>query len=334
MVRVPTKGKGMFNKRFKQWLKILISLILIVYVLHLIDWRTSLTVVRKAHLGYMLLAVALITVERGVSVFKWLILLRVKNSAMGFWRLFVINYIGGFLGLVLPSSVSTDVVRGYYLSRATSDSSLAVSSVVIDRLLGLFSLLGVGCLSALVLGDRFGLGNVRVYLAGFGVLCLCALFLLQNRAFLQLISRKVKALFPQGRIIQHLGNWTKACLDYKQFPVALIVSFGLSVLVQVLRVLVFYVVALGFAIHLPIIYFFIFIPIIMLLLFLPISFAGIGVREASFVSFFSLVGLSTADGFVVSFAVSLLTTLTTAAGGLFYLFDKNASSVAVNKTRG
>jgi len=71
-----------------------------------------------------------------------------------------------------------------------------------------------------------------------------------------------------------------------------------------------------------------FIPLIMVLIMLPVSFNGIGIREGSFVAFFAMVGVSSADAFVVSFTVSLLMTLTTAFGGLIYLFDKGATPPA------
>lgn len=63
----------------------------------------------------------------------------------------------------------------------------------------------------------------------------------------------------------------------------------------------------------------------MVLIMLPVSINGIGVREVSFVGFFSLAGMPESGAFVVSFAVSVLTTLTTAVGGIIYMFDKGTS---------
>ena len=61
----------------------------------------------------------------------------------------------------------------------------------------------------------------------------------------------------------------------------------------------------------------------MLLIMLP-SINGIGIREGSFVAFFALVGVPSAQAFIISFVVSVLTTLMTAAGCVVYMFDKNA----------
>jgi len=113
-----------------------------------------------------------------------------------------------------------------------------------------------------------------------------------------------------------------------------VLSFLLSLLMQGIRILVFYTVAVGFNVYVPALYYFMFIPLIMALIMLPISFNGIGIREGSFVVFFALVGVSSADAFVVSFTVSLLTTLTTAMGGFVYLLDKGISPKAADPACG
>ena len=72
----------------------------------------------------------------------------------------------------------------------------------------------------------------------------------------------------------------------------------------------------------PALAYFIIVPLIMLLIMLPISVNGIGVREGSFVAFFRLMGVPPAESFAISFGVSVLTTLITALGGIFYMADR------------
>ena len=130
----------------KQFLKVVLSLALLAYLLRLIDWRGCLKLAAQADLWMMALAVVLLTLERVLSVIKWWLFLTVKKAKISFWRLFIINYVGGFWGLVLPSSVSADIVRGFYLSRATSDLSLTISSMAVDRTISGLALVALGCL--------------------------------------------------------------------------------------------------------------------------------------------------------------------------------------------
>lgn len=308
--------------RIKPVLKIVVSLLLLVYTMHFVDWRHGLALVPRADLSLMILAVVLLTLERVVSVFKWLLLLRVKGATVSFWRLFIIHYVGGFWGLILPSSVSADIVRGYYLSKTTASLSLTVTSMLMDRIMGGLALVSLAGISVWLVGDQFGLVHHRAMM-GIGIAVgVLAVGLLFHPAVLRWIDQKIIQRLTWWNLNRHLRAWVQSCLEYRRAPGLLVLSFLLSVLMQGIRVLIFYVVAVGFNVDVPVLYYFMFIPLIMVLIMLPISFNGIGIREGSFVGFFALVGVSPADAFVVSFTVSLLMTLTTAVGGLIYMVDK------------
>ena len=308
----------------KQLLKFGVSLLLLFFTLRLIDWRGSLELAGRANMGPMAVAVGLLLAERILSVVKWLLLLRAKGSRITFWRLLVINYIGGFWGLVLPSSVSADIVRGYYLSKSTANVSLAVTSMVIDRLMGALTLVLMGCASAWMVGDTFGLAHARPIAAGVAMACALGVALLFHDGFIHWVDRRIIQRVADRNIIRQVRRWIVTCLQYRQYPRALVASFLLTGFVQMLRVLVFYAVALSFGVHVSATYYFIFVPLIMLLIMLPVSINGIGVREISFVALFEQVGMSSSEAFIVSFVVSVLTTLMTAVGGVVYMFDKSA----------
>ena len=318
----------------KQLLKFGVSLLLLFFTLRLIDWRGSLELAGRANPGLLTVAVGLLLAERILSVSKWLLLLRAKGSPITFWRLLVINYIGGFWGLILPSSVSADIVRGYYLSKSTSNVSLAVTSMVIDRLMGALSLVLLGCVSAWMVGDTFGLANARLIAAGVAVVCALGIALLFHNDFMHGVDRRIIQRVADRKIIRQVRRWIVSCLQYRQYPQTLIMSFLLTMFVQMLRILVFYAVAVSFGVHVSVTYYFIFVPLIMLLIMLP-SINGIGVREVSFMAFFARAGIPSApsseQAFIISFVVSELTTLMTAVGGVVYMFDKSViKPMAVN----
>jgi len=308
----------------KQLLKFGVSLLLLFFTLRLIDWRKSLEMAGHANMGLLAAAVVLLLAERILSTSKWLLLLRAKGSPITFWRLLVINYIGGFWGLILPSSVSADIVRGYYLSKSTANVSLAVTSMVIDRLMGMLSLVLLGCVSAWMVGDTFGLVHARLIAAGVAGGVTLAIALLFHNDFVHWVDRRIIKRVADRKIIHQVRRWIVACLHYRQYPRTLVVSFLLTGFVQMLRILIFYAVAVSFGVHASVTYYFIFVPLIMLLIMLPISINGIGVREGSFVAFFALVGVPSSQAFIISFVVSVLTTLMTAVGGVVYMFDKSA----------
>ena len=315
----------------KQLLKFGVSLLLLFFTLRLIDWRGSLELAGRANPLLMAVAVGLLLAERILSVSKWLLLLRAKGSRITFWRLLVINYIGGFWGLVLPSSVSADIVRGYYLAKSTANVSLAVTSMLVDRLMGALSLVLLGCISAWMVGDTFGLVHARLFAASVAVACALGIALMFYDGFIRWVDRLIVQRAAGWKVIRPVHQWIASCFEYRQYPNTLVASFLLTVFVQMLRVLIFYAVAVSFGIRVPVTYYFIFVPLIMLLIMLPVSINGIGVREGSFVVFFARVGVPSSEAFIISFAVSVLTTLMTAVGGIIYMFDKSAiKPMAVN----
>ena len=310
------------SRIIKQILKIVVSLCLLIYLATAVDWRQCLELARQADFMMLALAVVLLTVERVLSVIKWRLFLSVKGAAITFWRLFVINYVGGFWGLVLPSSVSADIVRGFYLSKATSDLSLTVTSMAADRFISGVSLVLLACIGGWLAGCRPGLERLRELTFMIALVTALAVFLLFHKSFLRWLDRTLVQRFNKWKITQTARQWIISCLEYKRYPGLLLLAFFYSLTVQVVRVFIFYVVALGFGLHAPLMYYIVFIPLIMVLIMLPVSFNGIGVREVSFVGFFSLAGMPESGAFMVSFAVSVLTTLTTAVGGIIYMFDK------------
>ena len=309
----------------KQLLKFGVSLALLFFILRLIDWRGSLELAGRANLGIMAMAAGLLLAERILSVTKWLLLLRAKGSRITFWRLLVINYIGGFWGLVLPSSISADIVRGYYLAKSTANVSLAVTSMLVDRLMGALSLVILVCISAWMVGDTFGLAHARLIAAGVVVACALGIALLFHDGFISWVDRVIIQRASGWKAMRPVRQWLASCFEYRQYPNTLVASFLLTVFVQMLRVMVFYVVAVSFGIRVPVTYYFIFVPLIMFLIMLPVSINGIGVREGSFVAFFALMGIPSSEAFIISFSVSVLTTLMTALGGIIYMFNKSVA---------
>jgi uncharacterized protein (TIRG00374 family) len=308
----------------KQLFKVVLSLALLGYLVCMVDWHQCLQIARRADILLMAAAVLLLTLERVLSVVKWRLFISVVNKAVSFWRLFIINYVGGFWGLVLPSSVSADIVRGFYLSKATADLNLTVTSMAVDRFISGLSLVVLASFGGWYVGGQAGFERLRELAILMAAIMALGMILLFQRKFLRWVDKAFVQRFSRWTITRTAREWLVACVRYQKYPGLLISAFLLSLSVQIVRVLVFYVVALGFDLHVPLIYYIVFIPLIMVLIMLP-SINGIGVREVSFVSFFSLVGMPQSEAFVVSFAVSVITTLTTAAGGIIYMFDKGVS---------
>ncbi|MCK4817496.1 flippase-like domain-containing protein [bacterium] len=303
--------------------KAFVSISLLTFLLVNIDWDTVLINLRNANIFLLVIASSLNIIERFELTFKWNLLIRVRSIIVTFGRLFWINSIGSFLGLFLPSSLGTDVVRGYYLMQNNSEKSVSISSVFVDRVLGLFSLLLLGVVSVFFAGDLITEFNIRSYIIVFFVLTVIIFYLFQKDEAVNYLQKILKRI-RHKKLVENVIKLHNSILEYKKYSKIVWLSFFITLLVQVTRVLSYYFIALAFHINVPIIYFFLFVPIIMLVIMVPISIGGLGVREGTFVAFFTLVGMSVNDAVIISFMNSFLDILNTLIlGGGGYLFYKS-----------
>ena len=314
----------MINKKTSIFLlKAIVSISLLTFLLTKIDWHTVTKNLHNANLFLLLIAIFLNVVERFELTYKWNLLIKVRGIVVKFGRLFWINSIGSFLGLFLPSSLGTDVVRGYYLVKNNSERSVSISSVFVDRVLGLISLLLLGLVSLLFAGNLVSKFNLNLYLAVLTFITLVGVYFFQRnetKKILELLFIKMK----QHKIIEYAMKLHGSILEYKKYPKTLLLSFVITILVQVTRVLTYYAVAAAFDIEISIVYFFLFVPLIMIVMMLPITIGGLGLREGTFVAFFTMIGMSVNDAVVITFINSILDTLNTIIlGGGGYLFYKS-----------
>jgi hypothetical protein len=100
---------------------------------------------------------------------------------------------------------------------------------------------------------------------------------------------------------------------------ALLVALGLSLLLQSVIILVFYLISRSLNLAVPLGYFFLFVPLISLVSMAPVSIAGLGVREGSAVYLFAKVGLDSAGALSLSLLWFTVTALCHGLGGLVFL---------------
>jgi uncharacterized protein (TIRG00374 family) len=303
-------------------LKTAVSISLLLFIILNINWSEVAANLKTANYFFLSITVLLFFIERSEITYKWHLLIRVRGIMISFARLFVINLIGSFWGLFIPSSLGTDVARGYYLVKDSAEKSVSVSSVFVDRILGIFSIFLLALISVTFAGDLLSKYNIKFYVYLFSAVLLIVFYLFQKEEtanFLGKILIKIKyKKFGDMFIKLH-----KSILEYKKYPRTLLLSFLLTVMAHASRVIIFYFIALSFNISVPLVYFFLFVPILTLVLMVPISIGGLGVGEGAFVAFFSLAGVSLSNCVTIAFTNSILNTLFTLSGGVLYLFYSN-----------
>jgi uncharacterized protein (TIRG00374 family) len=263
---------------------------------------------------YLLLAVALILLCNLLSAWQWSVLLAAPGSGgVSLWRLLVLYLIGKFFNNFLPTSMGGDIVRAYELTRAYPQTELAVASVVMTRVTGLFGLLLTLAVSSLFYPQADGVGDSLkpVLLAG------CAVAVVGSAIIFSATPLKITALLGSG-LSRRVNGFLTAIQAYRKWRAALLGGTLLSALFQVATALMHYTILLALDQHISIVYLLVFIPLINLVAMAPFSLNGLGLREGSLVMLLTQAGVATTAGLsaaLLALAISLGNAL---LGGIFY----------------
>jgi hypothetical protein len=205
--------------------------------------------------------------------------------------------------------VGGDAVKTYYLYKQTGRGMHTLSSVFMDRYIGLFSLMAVG-----LVAYPFGFK----YLSGSWIEWLLPLIVL---AFIS-VSFTVIGL-RLGSRFKFLDDIYGYIHSYRRRKHILGKAFLLSFAGHLCSIGSVYFIAVGLGEHVSYLVLLIFIPIIATLSAVPLSISGLGIREASTVLLLGTVGVEADKATAISFAWFLSVAVGGLAGTYEYLRAKS-----------
>jgi uncharacterized protein (TIRG00374 family) len=127
----------MNRKQFINLLKIVVSITLLVVIFASLEFDVFVAVVGRANPWLLLAALILILLGVVVRAYRWQILLNAIGVRVVLGELIAIYFIGFLFNNLLPSGLGGDAMRMIELNRHTERGSDAVTSVIVDRYLGL-----------------------------------------------------------------------------------------------------------------------------------------------------------------------------------------------------
>ncbi len=262
-------------------------------------------------------AVVLLLCVQVVSTLRWSIILS-KDAKVPFRTLISIYLIGMFFNNFLPTIVGGDVLKGYYLYKASGKGGLAAASVFLDRYAGVSALMTIA-LIAIILGHSL-LEGTRVveFLLIIIASYVCASLILWVDLFHSWFMKIMAKIHFYG-INQKIEALYQVLMSYKGERSIISRAFVCSLFIQSTVMFIYFLFGWGLGIDISIGYYFIFVPIATVVSMLPISLAGLGVREGVFVYLFSTAGVPKEQAIGVSLLFFFITVLVSLAGGVLYV---------------
>jgi len=302
-------------------LRAAISIGLIALLLANIDREALLDQFRDIELSWAIMALALLFSLAFVQAVRWVVVLKACDAHIKYWDSLRIVLIGQFFNQTLPSAIGGDAVRMWEARRAGLSLRIAVTSIVIDRLLGLAAVLvvvGVG------LPRMLGLIEDPIARNGYGL------------AIVGLISCYVGLLgfsrvWPRGWKFKIVDAVLKLSED------ARLVLLAPKAAAQALGLAVFAQIGLGFCVHalarsigaeIPVSDCILLFSPVILFSTLPISVAGWGAREGAMVVVFGLIGVARPDALAISLLFGLVSIILGMPGGALWLIARRRNADA------
>lgn len=273
----------------------MVSVGLIFWLIGRVDWVSVGTQIYAISLPFLFAYIGLQLVGNVISTRKWQIIASFKNLHFTLREGFFSYMTGAFINNFLPSTIGGDAYRGLWLANHSGAKAAALSTVVFDRFIGLWTLAFFALLLSPLL---FPFIRTSVPLA-VALSALTAFLMLDvliayaycrpwfHRLIIRIPFQKIRRLFEEILFYTKKHLWWQGSLWSTLF-IFVGIAFSNFMLFR----------ALGSDIQ--------FLPfasvifLVTIISAIPLSINNIGVKEWAYVTFFGLVGVSVETAITVA----------------------------------
>ena len=264
-----------------------------------------------------------------IGVVRWRMILSVHGLDLPFSRVTEISLVAQFFNAFLLGSTGGDVMKAYYAARETHHKKTeAVTTVFVDRILGLFCMLLFAGMMMPVNWSLLSGHRVTATLSGLILIMLSCAGLVVLISLWGGLSRRIPRArawlrrLPKGDVMDRA---LEACRVVGRHPQIVVRVFVLSMALNLACVLQIWALALGLGLTIGIVPLLAIIPMIICVSALPITPSGLGIRENLYVLTLAAPILPVAESRALS--LSLLAyagfLIWSLAGGIVYLFYRD-----------
>ena len=255
---------------------------------------------------------------------RWIDLLvaLTPGSRPPFSRVLRIFFVSSFVSNFIPS-VAADMYRAYALARCDVHLAESTASVLMDRVLGVLSMVIV---AACALPFARDLGVARGLLLGLAIAFVgCAIagvIVFSERAAAAFV--RTMTMIPLDVVRRAAESLTAAVRRYSRHHAALVRVLIMSIAVQAIRVIQAWCLGEALGIDLPLLVYFAAVPVIVLIMQVPVTINGLGTTQVAFVALLGANGADPARVTALSLLFLALGAIGTVPGGILYALGNPA----------
>ncbi len=286
--------------------------------------------VQNIFIGLFILSVQMVIISE-----RWRQLLISQGLSLSLFQAWKLSHVGLFFSFAVPGGVGGDVMKAFLLQKDFhAKRSVAYSSALVDRLLGLYSLV-IMALGGLFL--EIQTQGQQIELLGKLMNWLLILFILLSVGILAVIKIHLPKDFEhQQGLRSKVYRFKQACRNYLMNPWLVTKSILITVAAQTITICFFYWFfrfVMNQPASWPLLFFA--VPLGFMLMAVPLTPAGIGIGQAAFFFLFdkfSMGAIKSGSAAITSFQLVLF--MWGIVGAIYFLFRKiPITSAAADEAR-
>ncbi|MEI6972158.1 MAG: lysylphosphatidylglycerol synthase transmembrane domain-containing protein [bacterium] len=306
--------------------RITVCVAMLAYLLYQTDAQSLFRESRAAFSRWPWLVSGVIMTFLGLAAgaIRWRAILYAQGLQFPRLKVLHIFMIGQFFNAFMLGACGGDLARAYYVAKGRQGKRTeAVATILMDRGIGLFSMILFCCLMIPfrlpVFLDNEGPRDTGVLMIIFLAAAMAGIFVLFRKNVFEHFEffRRLENNTRLGSLIRKAYE---AVFVFRQNKRLLVFSLALSLLSMAFLTLACWSFGGALAIRIPLADYFALFPIISVLMAVPITPGSLGVREGLFVSLFRAVSVDQHQAILLSLMVYAGGVFWSIAGGLIYLF--------------
>jgi uncharacterized protein (TIRG00374 family) len=301
-----------------RWIRLAVAIGLLTWLLAASQPAAVWRAMRGASVPLLAAAVALTLVDRALMAWRWLLLLYPlphgqRPRLRPVMRIF---FVSTFVGTFLPGA-GGDIYRAYSLSRMGVSGVESAASVLMDRLLGVLSIVLVGVGALLAARTLVRIPGMWMMLLAASALCVAAVLAVYSERVAAL-GQTIAARLPYQKARRLGSGLIDAVRRYAHHHAEVTNVLVTSILVQVIRVVQAYCLGESLGLGVPLWVYFAFVPTILLIMLLAPTVAGLGTSQAAFPWLFGAAGVAMDPAVALSILFVALGIVGNLPGALLY----------------
>lgn len=271
--------------RFKKFLP-LVGFFILVILLFQLDFIQILLIFSDISSLYLFLSFFIFIPLLLLAAVEWKILLKRQKINVSFWYSIKNFFIGYFYGFITPGGIGA-YARSLYLSEESGEPlAKCVSNIITFNTIEFLSLLFLGFIGALFLSSLYPYLFVIILFLAIIVIFVYTFFLKTSHSHI-FFQKIIKLRLFSGltkRIQDPLRGFREDVPSFRD----VLLPFGLSLLGWLLKYIMLFFIAHFFGISINVFFFILILAVADVIASIPISIYGIGTREVSLITLFSI----------------------------------------------